>query len=74
MGDSNSTILDPWPPLAPGLLLVMPSNAFGSDYTALYFLFMEVPILVLSLLVLGICFVAPKVGRVLVAILFAGVK
>ena len=52
------------------LFLVLPTKAFASDYTAFFFLFMEIPVLVISLLFLVVCFFAPKVGVVLMALLF----
>ena len=52
--------------------VVVPSSVLASDFTGLFVLFVEIPILVLSILFLLLCFGAPKVGRVLCAIwLFA---
>ena len=53
-------------------LLVAPSASIASDFTPLFVLFVEIPILGVSVLFLLICFGAPKVGLVLITLLFFG--
>jgi hypothetical protein len=59
-----------------GILLIsllFPATAIASDYTGFFFLFLEIPILVLTCLFLTICFFAPKAGLVLLALLLFGI-
>jgi len=51
------------------ILSVVPATAFASDPTPLFVLFVELPILVFSILFLVVCFFAPKTGLVLVSLL-----
>ncbi|MDJ0656555.1 MAG: hypothetical protein QNJ40_20510 [Xanthomonadales bacterium] len=55
------------------LLLTMTAPALGSDYTGFFVLFLEIPILVISLLFLPLCFLAPKVGLALATMLLLGI-
>lgn len=51
------------------ILFTVPSVVLASDPTPLFVLFIEIPILVFSLLFLALCFGAPKMGLVLIVVL-----
>mgnify|MGYP001822860963 CR=1 FL=1 len=53
-------------------LFVAPSAVLASDFTPLFVLFVELPILGMSVLFLLICFGAPKVGLSLSSVLLFG--
>lgn len=53
-------------------LFAAPSPCLASDFTPLFVLFVEIPILGISVLFLLICFGAPKVGLVLSTLLLFG--
>lgn len=54
------------------LLLLLPTPALASDPTALFVLFVEVPLLFLSVVFLGVCLTAPRAGIVLTGLLLVG--
>ena len=51
-------------------LFVAPPASIASDFTPLFVLFVEIPVLGISVLFLLVCFAAPKVGLVLSTLLF----
>jgi hypothetical protein len=53
----------------PALLLLLPTPALASDPTALFVLFVEAPLLFLSVVFLGVCLAAPRTGLVLSGLL-----
>jgi hypothetical protein len=55
------------------LFLLFPTAAIASDYTGLFFLFLEVPILGVTLLFLTIGLFAPKTGLILLTFLLPGI-
>jgi hypothetical protein len=53
----------------PAPFLLLPTPALASDPTPLFVIFVEAPLLFLSLIFLAVCFGAPKTGRVLAGLL-----
>ena len=51
-------------------LFVAPTASIASDFTPLFVLFVEIPVLGISVLFLLVCFAAPNVGLVLSTLLF----
>ncbi len=50
------------------LLIALPASASASDSTSLFFVLLEVPMLVVSCIAVAICFSAPKGGLVVTAL------
>lgn len=51
------------------VLLLLPMQAQASDPTALFVIFVEAPLLFLSVVFLGVCFAAPRAGVTLTGLL-----
>jgi len=54
-----------------GALVATPATTVASDYTPLWFLFLEVPVFALALLFFALVFIAPRTGAVVSGLLFA---